>query len=403
MTIHWCGTGLSSVPGLRGLLAAGLPVVVWNLTVEAAAAVVGDLARDIRAFDAAALSAALRPGDVVVSMLPADMHPGVAALSVSAGAHFVCSSYISPEIRVLDGAARAAGVALVCEVGLDPGIDHLMAHDLVASYRASPACNAQNVISFTSFCGGVPAEPNAFRYKFSWSPLGVLKALRAPSRSIRHFAELTVARPWDAVSRYDAPLPVPESFEVYPNRDSLPFIAEYGFDPAWRIKDFVRGTLRLNGWAEAWAPVFAGLEALEGSADEAALRALSDRLWRDNAYAPGEPDRVVLCVSLKAERDGLPVWHQSWALDAQGDLRGSAMARLVSGPAALAVKALLARELQPGVQGAPHDLRLVARWLEQIGHLAQYMARIDHLRVARGTPYSISSSEMPSSLNPPSR
>lgn len=379
MTIHWCGTGLSSVPGLRRLLAAGLPVVVWNLTIEAAAAVVGDLARDIRAFDAAALAAAVHPGDVVVSMLPSDMHAGIATLSLSRRAHFVCSSYTTPEIRALDGAAREAGVALVCEVGLDPGIDHLMAHDLVAAYRASPAYDVRNEISFTSFCGGVPAEPNAFRYKFSWSPLGVLKALCAPSRSIRHFTELGVARPWDAVSRFDAPLSVPESFEVYPNRDSLPFIVEYDFDPAWRIKDFVRGTLRLNGWAEAWAPVFAELEALEGSGDDARLRALSEHLWRDNAYAPAEPDRAVLCVALKAERDGVPVWHQSWALDARGDLRGSAMARLVSGTTSLAVEALLAHELSAGVQAAPRDPRLVARWLGDVSHLAQFMARIDHL------------------------
>ncbi|HAW46368.1 MAG TPA: saccharopine dehydrogenase, partial [Roseovarius sp.] len=62
------------------------------------------------------------------------------------------------------------------------------------------------------------------RYKFSWSPLGVLKALRSPSRSIRDFSELRVSRPWDAISSYDAPLPTPETFEVYPNRDSIPFI-----------------------------------------------------------------------------------------------------------------------------------------------------------------------------------
>jgi hypothetical protein len=82
----------------------------------------------------------------------------------------------------------------------------------------------------------VPKEPNAFRYKFSWAPAGVLKALRSPSRSLRHFTELRVARPWDAISRYDAPLPVPESFEVYPNRDSYPFMEEYRFEPHWKVQ-----------------------------------------------------------------------------------------------------------------------------------------------------------------------
>lgn len=379
MTIHWCGTGLSAVPGLRRLLSEGQDVVVWNQTIEAAAAVVGDIATDIRLHDPVAMSAAFAPDDVVISMLPAGMHADLARQALAARAHFACSSYLSPELRALDGAARDAGVVIAGEMGLDPGIDHMMAHDLVAAYRASPAYDPTNAVSFTSLCGGIPAVPNAFRYKFSWSPLGVLAALRAPSRSIRHFTELRVQRPWDAVTRYDAPLPRPETFEVYPNRDSLPFLAEYGFDADWRIKDFVRGTIRLNGWAEAWAPIFAELESLNGPEGDERLRALSNELWAQNAYAPGEPDRVVLIVTLKAERDGAPVWNQSWVLDAVGDARGSAMARLVSGTAAMAAESIGLRELPKGVHGVPTDPRLLGRWLGQVQTLAQYMARVDHL------------------------
>ena len=257
MTIHWCGTGLSAIPGLRRLIEAGHDVTVWNRSTDKAQAAVGDLTADIHAFDRDALAGALKPGDVVVSMLPGDWHVPLAELCLSKGAHFVSSSYIAPEMRALDETARARGLSLVNEIGLDPGIDHLMAHHLVADYRASGVCDAANDLSFTSYCGGVPKHPNAFRYKFSWSPLGVLKALRSPSRSIREFAELNVARPWDAISSYQAPLPTPETFEVYPNRDSIPFIADYRFDPDWRIRDFVRGTLRLNGWSEAWKDVFA--------------------------------------------------------------------------------------------------------------------------------------------------
>ena len=139
MGIHWCGTGLSAIPGLRKLIEAGHDVVVWNRTVETARAAVGHLTRDIRALDEAALADALAPGDVVVSMLPADWHPRLAELCVDKGANFVSSSYIAPEMRALDARAKAAGVALVNEVGLDPGIDHLMAHWLVADYRKSPA------------------------------------------------------------------------------------------------------------------------------------------------------------------------------------------------------------------------------------------------------------------------
>jgi len=379
MTVHWCGTGLSSGPGLRRLIEAGQPVVVWNRTVEKAHEVVGDLTDDIRAYALDALTAALQPGDLAVSMLPADQHVAIANACLQRRAHFVSSSYIAPEMRALDGAFREAGLVSVNEVGLDPGIDHLMAHDLVARYRASAGYDVENDLSFTSYCGGVPKIPNAFRYKFSWAPVGVLKALRSASRSIRNYSELRVARPWDAISRYDAALPVPESFEVYPNRDSLPFIADYRFDPAWKIRDFVRGTIRLNGWAAAWAPVFAEIETLSGPEGDARLAEMAAEFLRDNAYAPGEPDRVVLFVSLMAQRAGRVVFHETWAMDAWGDARGSAMGRLVSVPVSLAVEAVLAREIPAGVHAAPHDPRLIARWMGEVARLVQYLQRIDHL------------------------
>jgi saccharopine dehydrogenase (NADP+, L-glutamate forming) len=382
MTIHWCGTGLSSGPGLRRLIAAGHPVVVWNRTVANAQESVGDVAKDIRAYSLAALAEALQPGDVAISMLPADQHVAIAKACLAAGAHFVSSSYIAPEMRALDAEFREKGLVSQNEVGLDPGIDHLMAHDLVARYRASDAFDPENVLSFTSYCGGVPKITNAFRYKFSWAPAGVLKALRSPSRSLRHFTKLKVNRPWEAITQYIAPLPTPESFEVYPNRDSYPFIADYRFDPAWKLRDFVRGTIRLNGWADAWAPIFREIEGLEGSDPaviDAALTARANALLADNSYAPGEPDRVVLFVALKAERDGRPVFHETWAMDAWGDARGSAMGRLVSVPVSLAVESVLNREIPAGVHSAPHDPRQVNRWLDQVQSLAQYMARIDHL------------------------
>lgn len=377
--IHWCGTGLSAIPGLRDLIENGARVTVWNRTTDKAREAVGDLTDDIRAFDMAAISDALQAGDLIVSMLPGDWHVPLAELAIAKGAHFVSSSYIAPEMRALDAAAKEAGVVLVNEVGLDPGIDHLMAHHLVADYRASGALDAANDLSFISYCGGVPKTPNPFRYKFSWSPLGVLKALRSPSRSIRDHAELDVARPWDAISSYEAPLPSPESFEVYPNRDSLPFMAEYGFDPDWRVRDFVRGTLRLDGWADAWKDVFAEIETLSGPEGDARLKEMSDQFWAENAYDEGEPDRVVLCVALKAERDGAIVWHKSYVMDAWGDARGTAMARLVSIPVSLAVKAALAGQIAPGVHAAPSDPALVFDWMARIGTLSQHLEVVDHL------------------------
>ena len=379
MTVHWCGTGLSAVPGLRRLLERGHEVKVWNRTPERARAAVGDLTDRIAAFDPGALKAEAAAGDVVISMLPGDWHAPLATACIERGAHFVSSSYIPPEIRALHGAALDRGVCLVNEIGLDPGIDHLMAHRLVADFRASGADGPGCEISFVSYCGGVPKDPNPFRYKFSWSPLGVLKALRSPSRSIRDFAEIRVGRPWEAISTYTAPLDPPEAFEVYPNRDSLPFIEEYGFDPNWRIREFVRGTLRLEGWAAAWRGIFDGIEALGEDAGEDWLADTSKSLQAEHAYAEGEPDRCVLCVALKAEREGRTVWHRTFAMDAWGDARGSAMARLVSVPVSLAVEAALAGELPAGVCAAPSQPHLVARFLDEVGGLAQRLGVVDHL------------------------
>jgi len=340
---------------------------------------VGDLTAKIKGFDKGALAETLKAGDVVVSMLPGDWHVPLAELAISKSAHFVSSSYIAPEMRALNDAAKAAGVALVNEVGLDPGIDHLMAHHLIEEYRASAACDAGNALSFISYCGGIPKIPNPFRYKFSWSPLGVLKALRSPSKSIRDFAEYDVSRPWDAISSYTAPLPVPESFEVYPNRDSLPFMAQYHFDPNWKVKEFVRGTLRLNGWTEAWSDVFAEIETLSGGAGEARLKEMSDQFWAENAYDEGEPDRVVLCVSLKAERGGDAVWHKTYVMDAWGDETSTAMARLVSYPVSYAIRAVLGGQIDAGVHAAPNAADLVSGWLGDIQKLAQHLEVVDHL------------------------
>ncbi len=378
MTIHWCGTGLSAIPGLRRLIEAGHDVCVWNRTVGKAREAVGDLTSNIHAFDFDTLAAQTEAGDIVVSMLPGDWHVPLAEMSINKGAHFVSSSYIAPEMRDLHAKALLKGVSVVNEIGLDPGIDHLMAHHLMGDYRASDAFDAENDLSFISYCGGIPKHPNPFRYKFNWSPLGVLKALRSPSRSIKNYTELNVARPWDAISTYIAPLTSPESFEVYPNRDSLPFMEDYGFEPTWRIKEFVRGTLRLNGWAEAWSDVFAEVETLEGAAGDARLKEMSDQFWAENAYEEGEPDRVVMCVALKAEKAGQSVWHKTFTMDAWGDARSTAMARLVSMPVSWAIEAVANREIPAGVSPAPHDPKLVNRFLGEVDKLAQHLQVVDH-------------------------
>ena len=373
MTIHWCGTGLSAIPGLRKLITDGHDIIVWNRTIEKAISTVGDITESIKEFGIQKLEKHLKKGDIVVSMLPGDWHVPLAKLCLKCHSHFVSSSYTSPEMRELHNLAVESGLCLVNEVGLDPGIDHLMAHTLIEDYRNSKDQDDKNDISFFSYCGGIPKVQNPFCYKFSWSPLGVLKALKSPSRSIKDFKEFDAQRPWNAISTYTAPLPVPEEFEVYPNRDSLPFIDQYRFNSNWRIKEFVRGTLRLKGWKNAWSEIFSEIEKLSGENDDEQLTKMSDQLWLENAYDKNEVDRVVLVVSLKASDGEKTKWHKTYVLDAHGDPVSTAMAKLVSLPVSFAVEAVAQNKIAPGVSAAPSDMSIVNDWLNKIKSLAQHL------------------------------
>lgn len=378
MTIHWCGTGLSAIPGLRHLIVAGRDVCVWNRTVEKAKAALEGLEVEINAMDRESLANRLRVGDVVVSMLPGDHHVPLARMAIEKGAHFVSSSYIAPQMQALDAMAKDAGLILVNEIGLDPGIDHLMAHWLVADYRASDAYDAGLDLTFLSYCGGLPKIPNDFCYKFSWSPAGVLRALKSPSKSIKDFKTLDVSKPWEGLSTYHAPLSAPEAFEVYPNRDSRPFMEQYGFDLAWKVKTFVRGTLRPKGWSTAWSDIFETLDKAESEeAKEAKIVALSDELWQVYAYDAGEPDRVVLCVELKAELGDELRYHKAYVLDAHGDERASAMARLVSYPVAKAVESILDGRYRAGLHAASDDPEMIDDFLDIVRENAQYLEIVD--------------------------
>ena len=380
--IHWLGTGLSAIPGLKMLIENGHTVLVYNRTVEKAIKALADLKGDYQVFPFSLHSVEenVAAGDIVVSMLPGNFHVPVAELCLSLNAHFVSSSYISDEMRALNDAAKEKNLCFVNEVGLDPGIDHSMSHALVDDYKNSPKYSSNNEHSFLSYCGGLSDVPNDFCYKFSWSPLGVLKALMSTSVSIRNGDVYTVTKPWESVELYPLPMPWGEDeFEVYPNRDSLPFIEQYQMDDGLQIKQFVRGTLRYKGWKNAWGDIFSEVDTLDASIAEARLKEISDDLWDRYSYTDGEVDRVILTVELKVENDTEVVWHKQYLMDTLGNDNGSAMAQLVSCSVALAVEAVLGNEISSGVTAAPHQSKLVSRWLDQAEDISDHFVLIDHL------------------------
>ena len=380
--IHWLGTGLSAIPGLKMLIENGHSVLVYNRTVEKAIKALSDVKGDYQVFvfSLQSLEENVAAGDIVVSMLPGNFHVPVAELCLSVNAHFVSSSYISDEMRALNDAAKEKNLCFVNEVGLDPGIDHSMSHALVDDYKNSPKYSSNNEHSFLSYCGGLSDVPNDFCYKFSWSPLGVLKALMSTSVSIRNGDVFTVTKPWESVELYPLPMPWGEDeFEVYPNRDSLPFIEQYQMDDGLKIKQFVRGTLRYKGWKNAWGDIFSEVDTLDASIAEARLKEISDDLWDRYSYKDGEVDRVILTVELKVENDTEVVWHKQYLMDTLGNDNGSAMAQLVSCSVALAVEAVLGNEISSGVTAAPHQNKLVTRWLDQAEDISDHFVLIDHL------------------------
>jgi len=380
--IHWLGTGLSAIPGLKMLIENGHSVVVYNRTVEKAFEALSEVNGDYKVvpFSLKTVEQNVNAGDVVVSMLPGNFHVPVAELCLSLDAHFVSSSYISDEMRDLNSAALEKNLCFVNEVGLDPGIDHSMSHALVEDYKNASVFSAQNQHSFLSYCGGLSDVPNDFCYKFSWSPLGVLKALMSTSVSIRNGEVFTVTKPWESVELYPLPMPWGEDeFEVYPNRDSLPFIEQYQMNDGLKIKQFVRGTLRYKGWKNAWSQIFSEVDTLDASIAESRLKEISDDLWDKYSYRDGEVDRVILTVELKVENDSKVVWHKQFLMDTLGNQKGSAMAQLVSCSVALAVEAVLDNEISCGVTAAPHQKELVSRWLSQAEEISDHFVLIDHL------------------------
>ncbi|MDB4044052.1 saccharopine dehydrogenase NADP-binding domain-containing protein [Emcibacteraceae bacterium] len=364
--IHWLGAGLASGPGLISLVNKWGEANVWSSEInrprkllskvnEGATLNVHSLAlEDNNSVEI--FRNALRSGDIIISMLPATLHIQVANIAIDENCHLVTSSYINEEMRNLNGVASAKGLSLVNEVGLDPGIDHLLTHVLIDEARKANVLDQGNKLDFVSYCGGFPVEETPFTYKFSWTPLGVLSALTNPAQFIKNGKETETPTAWEAVSEFSIHN---EVFEAYANRNSLPFIAEYGLDSESNLRTFVRGTLRKAGWKHAWKDIFSALVNI--SSDDLGL--LSDKLWKEHQYNKGEQDRVLLYVALTSTSVSGETWKGSLTLDEKGNGWQSAMASTVSYTVAQAVNALMEGRLSPGVQAAPDDVVEAKLWL----------------------------------------
>jgi saccharopine dehydrogenase-like NADP-dependent oxidoreductase len=182
-------------------------------------------------------------------MLPAHLHMLVAVGCLQYGKHLLTASYINPEINALHEAAKLKELIFLCECGLDPGIDHMSAMQVINRIKAEGG----EVVSFKSFCGGLVAPQaegdNPWKYKFTWSPRNVVLAGQGVSQYLEGGQSKYV--PYWQLFRQVTPVQIPDygSFESYPNRNSIAYQEIYGLQQA---KTIVRGTLRRTGFCAAW-------------------------------------------------------------------------------------------------------------------------------------------------------
>jgi saccharopine dehydrogenase (NADP+, L-glutamate forming) len=195
------------------------------------------------------VASAVQQADLVISLMPPPLHPAVARICVNEGKHLITASYVSKEMQAFDGAARKKGLLLLNECGLDPGIDHMSAMEVIHRIRRRGGV----LTSFESFTGGLIApdtDPgNPWRYKFTWNPRNVVMAGQGTARYIDE-GELKFI-PYQQIFRRITRVEVPGfgTFEGYANRDSLQYREAYGLEG---IPTLMRGTLRNEGFCKAW-------------------------------------------------------------------------------------------------------------------------------------------------------
>lgn len=194
-------------------------------------------------------SAVIATHDLVISVLPAMYHPVVATFCLKHRKHLLTASYVSPDMQALHVEAKSADLLFLNECGLDPGIDHMSAMQVMDRIRTEGG----ELYSFESFTGGLIApetDPgNPWRYKFTWNPRNVVMAGQGTARFLQEGQFKYI--PYQQLFQRITPVEVPGygKYEGYANRDSLGYRSLYGLQ---QIKTMLRGTLRNEGFCAAW-------------------------------------------------------------------------------------------------------------------------------------------------------
>ena len=354
--------------------------------------------------DPATLEKLVSENDITVSLLPYRYHADVAKVCLRHGKSLVTTSYVQKEMLELDEAAKKSGVLFLNEIGLDPGIDHMSAMRIIDHIHNQGG----DVEEFYSLCGALPAPEaadNPLKYKFSWSPKGVVLASRNSALYLKKGKKIFI-EPADLFKdRFTYNFPSIGDLDIYPNRDSISYMDIYGIP---ETKTMYRGTFRYKGWCEAldamkalnmlddsvkdyhgmsYADFLAEMGKTKGpdlkkkiarklrvSETSAAILSLeflgffsneklqyfettpfeitSDRMIKKMLLSDDERDMVILQhVFLAAYPDGKREVIKSSMLDFGSPSTNTSIARTVALPAAIAVRMILEKKIEiTGVQ-----------------------------------------------------
>lgn len=304
-----CGCGMVAPPLIRYLLEWGASLTIASDNVDRAEEILAGNSQGRAIFwqaeDRESLTTWVGDHDLVVSLLPAPLHAGIASVCVAVGRPLITTSYVSPEMAALDSAAKERGIVLLNELGVDPGIDHMSALEMIHQARKE----GKEVLSFRSYCGGLPApesNDNPWGYKFSWSPLAVLRATSSSAEYLANGERIVLDgdQVFDDIHQFE--VDGVGLLEAYPNRDATAYLDRYGLQSAHTM---YRGTLRYPGWAET----VKALKALDLLSPQPTKCASWKQLLADRLSATGGSSLVeVLAEFLSSREDSSLVSRLRW-------------------------------------------------------------------------------------------
>ena len=297
-------------------ISENLNITIGDLVISNADKLIGNHANanalKLDIFDKAAREKAVQNADIVVSMLPARFHIEVAKDCLAFGKHLVTASYVSEEMKALDTEAKAKNLIFLNEIGLDPGVDHMSAMQVIDRIRAAGG----KMLLFESFTGGLMApesDTNLWNYKFTWNPRNVVLAGQGGAAKFLHEGKFKYI-PYHRLFRRTEFLEVEGygRFEAYANRDSLKYQEVYGLED---IKTLYRGTVRRVGFSRAWQ-IFVVLGMTDDSYTIADSENMSYRSFVNSflPYSPTDSVELKLRYQLKIDQDDI-VWEKLEELD----------------------------------------------------------------------------------------